>query len=78
MNMHIKHTPRRTSYGLNPGDELNDLRMRDEVRPLYDHVRQFIKETVDPMAAEFVRLGRDKKDRWSFAPVTTLELPLFS
>jgi acyl-CoA dehydrogenase len=68
MNMHIKHTPRRTNYGLTPGDELNDLRMRDEVRPLYDHVRQFIKETVDPMAAEFVRLGRDKKDRWSFAP----------
>src|SRR3954449_10183868 len=68
MNMHLKHTPRRTSYGLNPGDELNDLRMTDEVRPLYDHVRKFIRETVDPMAAEFVRLGRDKKDRWSFAP----------
>src|SRR5260221_8806899 len=68
MNMHIKHAPRRTNYGLNPGDELNDLRMSDEVRPLYDHVRKFIRETVDPMASEFVRLGRDKKDRWSFAP----------
>ena len=30
MNMHIKHTPRRTSYGLNPGDELDDLRMSAE------------------------------------------------
>jgi acyl-CoA dehydrogenase len=68
MNMQIAHTPRRTSYGLNPGDELNDLRMSEQVRPLYDHVRQFIKETVDPMAAEFARLGRDKGDRWSFAP----------
>ena len=68
MNMQIAHTPRRTSYGLNPGDELNDLRMSEQVRPLYDHVRKFIKETVDPMSAEFVRLGRDKADRWSFAP----------
>jgi acyl-CoA dehydrogenase len=68
MNMHIKHTPRRTNYGLNPGDELNDLRMSEQVRPLYDHVRKFIRETVDPMTSEFVRLGRDKKDRWGFAP----------
>jgi acyl-CoA dehydrogenase len=66
--MNIAVTPRRTSYGLNPGDELNDLRMSDQVRPLYDHVRKFIKETVDPMASEFMRLGRDKTDRWSFAP----------
>ena len=68
MNMQIAHTPRRTSYGLNPGDELNDLRMSEQVRPLYDHVRKFIKETVDPMASDFARLGRDKTDRWSFAP----------
>jgi acyl-CoA dehydrogenase len=31
-------------------------------------VRKFIRETVDPMTSEFVRLGREKKDRWSFAP----------
>jgi acyl-CoA dehydrogenase len=68
MNMHVAHTPRRTSYGLNPGDELNDLRMSDQVRPLYDHVRKFIKETVDPMASDFMRLGQNKTDRWSFAP----------
>src|SRR5258708_27145891 len=68
MNMHIKHAPRRTNYGLNPGDELNDLRMSDEVRPLHDHVRKFIRETVDPMASEFVRLGRARKDRWRFGP----------
>jgi acyl-CoA dehydrogenase len=64
----LAYTPRNTSYVLNPGDELNDLRMSDGVRPLYDHVRKFIKETVDPMAAEYTRLGKDKTDRWGFAP----------
>ena len=67
MNYHT-YVPRTTAYGLNPGDELNDLRMSDQVRPLYDHVRKFISETVDPMTAEFVRLGQSKKDRWSFTP----------
>ena len=64
----MKHAyvPRTTTYGLNPGDELNDLRMSDEVRPLYEHVKKFIRETVDPMSAEFYRLGENKPDRWSF------------
>src|SRR5438094_1066188 len=64
----MKHAyiPRKTTYNLNPGEELNDLRMSDEVRPLYEHVKKFIRETVDPMSVEFVRLGQDKKDRWSF------------
>ena len=66
----MKHAyiPRTTTYNLNPGEELNDLRMSDEVRPLYEHVKKFIRETVDPMSVEFVRLGQDKKDRWSFTP----------
>ena len=35
----MKHAyiPRTTTYNLNPGEELNDLRMSDEVRPLYGH-----------------------------------------
>src|SRR6201991_2470396 len=66
--MNIAIPVRQTSYSLSPGDELNDLRMSEAVRPLYDHVRQFIKHTVDPMAAEFVRLGQGKTDRWGFAP----------
>src|SRR5258708_23151139 len=67
---HMKHAyvPRTTSYTLSPEDELNDLRMSEQVRPLYDHVRQFIRETVDPMAAEFYRHGEKKTDRWSFTP----------
>src|SRR5258708_757558 len=66
----MKHAyvPRTTSYGLSPGDELNDLRMSDQVRPLYDHVKKFIRETVEPMSVEFYRLGENKTDRWSFTP----------
>jgi hypothetical protein len=66
----MKHAyiPRTTTYNLNPGEELNDLRMSDEVRPLYEHVKKFIRETVDPMSVEFMRLGEGKKDRWSFTP----------
>ena len=36
-------------FGFNPTDELNDLRMSEKARPLYDHVRKFLKETVAPM-----------------------------
>ncbi|CAN5455692.1 acyl-CoA dehydrogenase family protein [soil metagenome] len=60
------YVPRTTSYGLNPGDELNDLRMSDQVRPLFEHVKKFIRETVDPMSVEYNRHGEGKKDRWSF------------
>ena len=45
----MKHAyiPRTTSYSLNPDDDLNDLRMSDKARPLYDHVKKFIRETVE-------------------------------
>ena len=66
----MKHAyiPRTTNYNLNPGDEMNDLRMSDQVRPLYEHVKKFIRETVDPMSVEFAKLGEKKTDRWSFTP----------
>ena len=67
MNYHA-YIPRTTTYGLNPGEELNDLRMSEQVRPLYDHVRKFIRDTVEPMSVEFYRLGESKTDRWSFTP----------
>ena len=66
MNVHTK--PGTTGFGLNPGDDLNDLRMSDQARPLLDHVKKFIKDTVEPMSVEFYKLGEGKKDRWSFAP----------
>src|ERR1700744_6580705 len=36
----MKHVyvPRTTTYNLTPGEELNDLRMSDELRPFYEHV----------------------------------------
>ena len=49
-------------------DDLFDLRMSDEARPLYEHVKKFIAEVVDPMSVKFHELGKDKKDIWSYAP----------
>ncbi|MDP1795442.1 MAG: acyl-CoA dehydrogenase family protein, partial [Acidimicrobiales bacterium] len=48
--------------------ELFDLRMSDEVRPLFDRVVTFLDEVVAPMYAEFVALEHTKTDRWSYAP----------
>jgi acyl-CoA dehydrogenase len=55
-------------FGLTPQDELNDLRMSEKAMPLLQHVRRFIKETVQPMSEEFHRLGENKTDIWSYAP----------
>ena len=64
-----QHTPRPgSSFGLNPTDELNDLRMSPEAMPLLEHVKRFIKDTVNPMSEEFHRLGEGRADRWSYAP----------
>lgn len=49
-------------------EELNDLRMSEAARPLYEHVKRFIAETVQPMSEEFHRLGENKTDIWSYAP----------
>lgn len=48
--------------------EMNDLRMSDAARPLYEHVKRFITEVVEPMSVEFNRLGEGKTDPWSYAP----------
>lgn len=71
--MNIAAPVRCTSYSLNPGDGLNDLRMSEEVRPLYEHVRKFIRETVEPISAELEQLSQEKADRWSFTR-TQLEM----
>ncbi|MFN3512713.1 MAG: acyl-CoA dehydrogenase family protein [Phenylobacterium sp.] len=57
-----------TGFGLNPQDELNDLRMSDKALPLLNKVKAFIKEVVVPMSEEFHRLGENKTDIWSYAP----------
>jgi len=57
-----------TGFGLNPQDELNDLRMSDKAVPLLNKVKAFIKEVVEPMSEEFHRLGEGRPDPWQYAP----------
>ncbi|MBU1288498.1 MAG: acyl-CoA dehydrogenase family protein [Alphaproteobacteria bacterium] len=57
-----------TQHTMDASADMNDLRMSEGARPLYDHVRKFIKETVNPMSEEFHRLGEGKTDIWSYAP----------
>ncbi|MFN3213370.1 MAG: acyl-CoA dehydrogenase family protein [Henriciella sp.] len=49
-------------------DDLFDLRMSDDARPLYDHVKKFIADVVDPMSIKFHELDKNKTDIWSYAP----------
>jgi acyl-CoA dehydrogenase len=55
---------------MNPNDALNDLRMSDKAMPLYEHVRRFVAETVEPMSVKYAALGegRSGDDRWQYAP----------
>jgi len=57
-----------SGFGLNPQDELNDLRMSAKAVPLLDHVKRFIAETVNPMSEEFHRLGEGNPNIWTYAP----------
>jgi acyl-CoA dehydrogenase len=56
------------AFGLNPTDELHDLRMSAKVQPLYEHVKRFIKKTVDPMSEKYFALDETRIDRWNYAP----------
>ncbi len=42
--------------------------MSEAVRPLYDKVKAFIAEEVQPASEKFFALGADRQDRWSYAP----------
>ena len=57
-----------TEVSMDTQNELNDLRMSDGAVPLYEHVKTFIKDVVNPMSEEFHRLGEGKTDIWSYAP----------
>ncbi|MGH1423291.1 MAG: acyl-CoA dehydrogenase family protein [Pseudooceanicola sp.] len=52
----------------NPNDELHNLAMSDGARPLLDRVTKHIHENCNPAYEEFERLGRDRADRFSYAP----------
>ena len=55
-------------FGLDPLDELNDLRMSAAALPLLHRVRAFIRATVEPMSRAFHALDDQKPDPWTFAP----------
>ncbi|MCW6533981.1 acyl-CoA dehydrogenase family protein [Sphingomonas lycopersici] len=48
--------------------ELDDLRMSEAARPLFEAVKRHIAENVAPITEEYFRLGEGRTDRWSFAP----------
>ena len=62
--------PTASAFSLDPSDPLNDLRMSEKSRPLYEHVKRFIVETVNPMAVKYDKLseGRSGAERWEYAP----------
>ena len=58
----------KSSFGFNPTDELNDLRMSEKALPLYEQVKAFVHDTVEPMSEKFHKLGENRTDRWSYVP----------
>ncbi len=52
--------------GMNKTVDMYDLRMSEEVRPLFDAVKKFIIEEVDPMTPEFHRLGEGRAEHWGY------------
>ena len=52
--------------GLESTVDMFDLRMSEGVRPLYEAVKKFIAEEVEPITAEYFRLGENRADRWSY------------
>ena len=69
--MNAPDTPTTLSmFSMDPSDPLNDLRMSERARPLYEHVKRFIAQTVDPMAEKYEALGANRtgEDRWTYAP----------
>ena len=48
--------------------ELDDLRMSEGARPLFEAVKRHIADNVAPITEEYFRLGEGRANRWSFAP----------
>jgi len=47
---------------------MNDLRMSERAKPLFERMVAFVRDEVDPITAEFFALGAGREDRWSWAP----------
>ncbi|MDG2334428.1 MAG: acyl-CoA dehydrogenase family protein [Myxococcota bacterium] len=54
--------------GLETVDEMFDLRMSEGAKPLFEKVKAFIRDEVQPITLEFFQLGADREDPWSWAP----------
>ncbi len=54
--------------GLVTTQEMFDLRMSEAAEPLFEKVKSFVAEEVEPRTLEFFRLGEGRADRWSWAP----------
>ena len=54
--------------GLETVDEMFDLRMSEGAKPLFEQVKAFIRDEVEPITLEFHQLGEKREGRWSFAP----------
>jgi len=52
--------------GLETTPEMFDLRMSEEGRPLYEEVKAFVRDEVEPVTEEFFRRGENREDRWSY------------
>jgi len=52
--------------GLESTPDMYDLRMSEGVRPLYEAVKKFIFTEVEPITAEFHRLGVGRADHWGY------------
>ena len=48
--------------------DLFNLAMSEKAQPLMDAVKKHIRDNVEPITDEFVRLHKEKTDRWSWHP----------
>ena len=54
--------------GLETTEEMFDLRMSKGAKPLFEKVKAFIREEVEPITLEFHELGANREERWAWAP----------
>jgi acyl-CoA dehydrogenase len=50
------------------GGELFNLGMSEGARPLFERVKAFIADEIEPMSEKYLALGEGGPDRWQFAP----------
>jgi acyl-CoA dehydrogenase len=49
-------------------DDAMNLAMSEHVLPLYEAVKEFIANEVDPITEEYYTLGEGRADHWGYAP----------